>query len=288
MTDQESQQNEILESRLEESMADVNEPTATPSNSASPMEGVSLPPPTFEIYRGLFPQGSGLGSQATVQRAFQPTGTSLGQFLYPSQGQTSFNSVQGIQGRQYRNPVTPFPFPQDTPSRGEHAQQQNLTAASRLFPQPPQGSTPRASAVPPLPALYRGKHHARLQKIPRADGDAAQPRSRSITRAFPWQNRVPPRPQSTKRHRCPTCMKYFLQLSALEAHKKTHTVERVYPCPFPACIRHQRRHWFSVESNLKRHIASEHKGESRSADSEDVVMDKSYDEAEEAFAKLKI
>jgi hypothetical protein len=43
-----------------------------------------------------------------------------------------------------------------------------------------------------------------------------------------------------------------------------------------------------VESNLKRHIASEHKGESRSADSEDVVMDKSYDEAEEAFAKLKI
>src|SRR5437868_4974558 len=188
MKDQESQQNEMLESRLEDSMADDNEPTVTPSKSASPTEGVSAPRPAFEIYRGLstassrsqdykghqgfssywqrglFPQGSGSGSQATVQTAFQQTGTSLSQFLHPSQGQTSFNGVQGIQGQQYRDPLRPFPFRQETPSQGEHAQQQNLTAAGRLFPQPLQGSTPGASAVPPPPALFTGEHHARSEE----------------------------------------------------------------------------------------------------------------------------
>lgn len=402
MTSQESQQNEIFESRLGDSMTDVNESTVAPSHSASPAEGVLVTPPAVESYgelstassrsqdykgknkapeqgrdevysdfppematmqaavgslavserhqtpepmgnppslasgppsaqvhwayherarllshmqptfgspaqaaqysqnhsrqhqsfssyrdKGAVPQEMGSGSQATVQRAYQQTGTSLSQSLYPSQGQMSFNGIQGTLGvgQQYRGPLNPFPFPQDTPSQGEHVQQQNLTAAGALFTQPLQGSMPRTSAIAPPPAIYAGQHDAQHQKIPRAVSHAAQSLLRPITQASPPRPR--PRPES-KRHRCRTCRRGFLRLTALEAHEMTHTVERLYPCPFPGCIRHRRPHWFSVQSNLTRHIDANHAGESRSADSEGVVMDETCDEAEEAFAKLKI
>jgi len=70
------------------------------------------------------------------------------------------------------------------------------------------------------------------------------------------------RPPEVPRHRCPACDSRFLRPSALRAHQTVHTGALPYPCPFPDCPRHQVGHWFSVRSNMMRHVqlAAQHRG----------------------------
>jgi hypothetical protein len=69
------------------------------------------------------------------------------------------------------------------------------------------------------------------------------------------------RPTPTRKHKCEVCDGLFLRPSSLAVHMRKHTGEKLFPCPFPDCSRHQPEKWFSVESNRTRHCKTCHEGQ---------------------------
>jgi hypothetical protein len=68
----------------------------------------------------------------------------------------------------------------------------------------------------------------------------------------------PLRRSPERKHACLVCRKLFLRPSSLETHKRTHTGEKPFPCPVENCSRNTDGNWFSVRSNMTRHIKSCH------------------------------
>lgn len=67
-----------------------------------------------------------------------------------------------------------------------------------------------------------------------------------------------PRRSQQRNHMCPVCGKLFSRPSSLEVHDHTHTGLRPFQCPVKTCKRHLEGNWFSVRSNLTRHLKTCH------------------------------
>ncbi|KAL0080746.1 hypothetical protein J3Q64DRAFT_1627859, partial [Phycomyces blakesleeanus] len=55
------------------------------------------------------------------------------------------------------------------------------------------------------------------------------------------------------RYHCSLCPKTFSRPSSLRIHGYSHTGEKPHGCPYPGCGR-----WFSVQSNMRRHLRVHH------------------------------
>ena len=64
-----------------------------------------------------------------------------------------------------------------------------------------------------------------------------------------------PFPISEKPYTCNFCEKRFTQKGNLDAHLKTHTKEKPYPCPHPRCEKK-----FSFKSSMLSHVKQNHNG----------------------------
>jgi len=207
-------------------------------SSGRQFRNLRQPQPVFQnsnpFYQGPISQEQNQNNYYTAQPLTNPSGSLSQAFPRP------FDFPQPDAGYPQSQQQNPF-----MPQQSNIGRQQLMHQQSNMRPQQPMHQQPNMTPQQPLhrqPMRRSGLSYQHFSE--------EQPCGKRRKR----QKR-----NEEYRHKCEACSKPFLRPSALKQHKVVHTHERPFQCPVPHCSRHKKGNWFSVKSNMKRHIKNVHK-----------------------------